>query len=178
MLMSQYKIILPSDYDMNIIRNRVKNNGYKTDGFPGLSFKLYLITVKGENNNIYNSYAPLYLWKETEGLNKFLFDGFYDNIIQSFGWQNVEINIPLINAVEELKNIKYVFEVKGNINQQISLKTIKQEIINLMPNIDESKYIVAYNPNTWQYQIFYFLEDLDKIGQENGVIYQVLHISL
>jgi len=33
MIATQYKIILPSDYDMDIIRNRVKNNGHKTDGF-------------------------------------------------------------------------------------------------------------------------------------------------
>lgn len=33
MLLTQYKIKLPSDYDMDIIRTRVKNNGHKTDGF-------------------------------------------------------------------------------------------------------------------------------------------------
>lgn len=47
MLATQYKIILPSDYDMNIIKERVRKNGPKTDGFPGLKFKLYLITEKG-----------------------------------------------------------------------------------------------------------------------------------
>jgi len=33
MIASQYKIVLPSNYDMDIIRQRVKDNGYKTDGF-------------------------------------------------------------------------------------------------------------------------------------------------
>lgn len=47
MIASQYKIILPSDYNMDIIRKRVQDNGYKTDGFYGLKFKLYLITEKG-----------------------------------------------------------------------------------------------------------------------------------
>lgn len=40
MIASQYKIVLPSDYDMGIIRQRVKVNGHKTDGFYGLKFKL------------------------------------------------------------------------------------------------------------------------------------------
>lgn len=52
MIATQYKIILPTDYDMNIIKDRVKINGYKTDGFEGLKFKLYLITEKGMINNI------------------------------------------------------------------------------------------------------------------------------
>ena len=32
----QYKITLPNDYDMTIIRERVENNGFKTDGFQDL----------------------------------------------------------------------------------------------------------------------------------------------
>lgn len=84
MIGMQYKIILPKDYDIEIIRKRVKQNGYKTDGFQGLNFKAYLITEAGENKNLYNSYAPLYIWNNHEGMNKFIFDGFYDNILESF----------------------------------------------------------------------------------------------
>lgn len=58
MIATQYKIILPSDYDMSIIKDRVKNNGYKTDGFEDLKFKLYLTTEKGKNQNLQNSYCP------------------------------------------------------------------------------------------------------------------------
>ena len=38
----QYKITLPNDYDMTIIRERVENNGFKTDGFQDLLLKAYL----------------------------------------------------------------------------------------------------------------------------------------
>ncbi len=33
MIGMQYKVILPKDYDIRIIRERVKKNGHKTDGF-------------------------------------------------------------------------------------------------------------------------------------------------
>lgn len=46
MIAMQYKILLSDDYDMDNIRQRVKNNGYKTDGFQDLMFKAYLIKVK------------------------------------------------------------------------------------------------------------------------------------
>jgi hypothetical protein len=47
----QYKIILPKNYDMDIIRKRVQDNGNKTDGFPDLLFKAYLMTETDENGN-------------------------------------------------------------------------------------------------------------------------------
>ena len=42
MLAMQYKIQLPDDFDMNLIRQRVRENGTKTDGFQDLIFKAYL----------------------------------------------------------------------------------------------------------------------------------------
>ena len=42
MIMMQYKVKLPNDFDMNKIRKRVQENGFKTDGFEDLFFKAYL----------------------------------------------------------------------------------------------------------------------------------------
>src|SRR5574342_111980 len=126
MLATQYKITLPSDYDMQIIKDRVKNNGHKTDGFDDLKFKLYLVTEKGINNNIQNSYCPLYLWKNSNGLNKFLFNGFYDNILKSFGWQRVNVGIPLIDTTtSKIKENKYLFHITEEIKPQGSLNNLK-----------------------------------------------------
>lgn len=178
MIATQYKIILPSNYDMNIIKDRVKNNGHKTDGFEDLKIKLYLITEKGENNNLQNSYCPLYIWKDSKGLNKFLFDGFYDNIITSFGWQKVNLGIPLIDTTtQDFKNIKYIFEVTKEITPKESLKNLKDEIDKDMPKLYDVEYVVIYNPDKWKYSIFYFIEDLSKVKAEKGIIYNVLHIS-
>lgn len=177
MIASQYKITLPGNYDMDIIKNRVKDNGYKTDGFHGLKFKLYLITEKGINNNMQNSYSPLYLWKDSEGLNKFLFEGFYDNILTSFGWQNVNIGVPLIDTTtERIKGAKFLFEVVGEIEQKESLNNFKESIKDAIPKID-AEYVIIYNPDKWKYHVFYFIDDLEKVKTEKGVIYTILHIS-
>lgn len=178
MIASQYKITLPCDYDMDIIKTRVENNGYKTDGFYGLKFKLYLITKKGENNNLHNSYAPLYLWKDSEGLNKFLFNGFYDNIITSFGWQQINIGIPLIDTTTcKITDIKYLFEITRDIDPQGSLNNFKDRINEEFPKIKNAEYIVIYNPDKWKYTVFYFINDLNKIKEEKGIIYNILHVS-
>jgi len=50
----------------------------------------------------------LYLWKDSEGLNKFLFEGYYDNIITSFGWQKVNVGVPLIDTTtQRIKGKKF-----------------------------------------------------------------------
>lgn len=177
MIASQYKITLPADYDMNIIRKRVKDNGYKTDGFDGLKFKLYLITEKGENNNFQNSYCPLYLWKGCEGLNKFLFEGFYDNILTSFGWQSVNIGVLLFDTTtEKIKDANFLFEVVRDIEPQEGLKNFKTRIKDEIPKI-QGEYVIIYNPDQWKYHVFYFIDDLEKVKTEKGTIYTILHIS-
>lgn len=178
MIATQYKITLPSDYDMNIIKDRVKNNGYKTDGFDDLKFKLYLITEKGKNDSLQNSYCPLYLWKDSNGLNKFLFNGFYDNIIKSFGWQQVNVGIPLIDKTTyKIKDIQYIFEIKREIPPQESLNNLKDIIEKDIPKIANAEYIVIYNPEKWKYNVFYFIDDLSNVKGEKGIVYNILHIS-
>lgn len=178
MISSQYKITLPSDYDMTIIKDRVKNNGHKTDGFEGLKFKLYLITEKNKNNNMQNSYSPLYLWKDTNGLNKFLFNGFYDNILNSFGWQKVNIGITLLDTTtSKINDIKYLFETTRDIPPQRSLTNFTDMVKENLPKIENAEYVVIYNPDSWKYTAYYFIDDLDKVKSENGTIYDILHIS-
>lgn len=178
MIATQYKITLPNDYDMNIIRERVRNNGFKTDGFDDLKFKLYLITEKGINRNLQNSYSPLYLWKDTNGLNKFLFKGFYDNILNSFGWQRVNIGIPLINTTTfPIKEYNYLFRIAREIVPQESLNNLSEKIEKDLPMMEGTEYLVLYNPEKWQYEVFYFLNDPSLIKEMDGVIYQILHIS-
>lgn len=80
----QYKIILPDDYKLSRIRNRVKKNELKTNKFPNLLFKAYLISEKVQGA-ISNSYSPLYVWKNSDEINQFIFGGFYDITIRDFG---------------------------------------------------------------------------------------------
>jgi hypothetical protein len=178
MITTQYKIILPSDYDMNIIKERVTNNGHKTDGFDDLKFKLYLITEKGINHNLQNSYSPLYLWKNHNGLNKFLFEGYYDNILTSFGWQQVQVGIPLIDPPFDISRYKYLFHFTKPISSQESMHNAKEEMLKNIPTIKDAEYMLTYNPDKWEYDVFYFLSDVSNLIEgKQGVVYTILHIS-
>ncbi|WP_174733273.1 DUF4865 family protein [Mesobacillus harenae] len=178
MIAAQYKIILPGDYDMNIIKERVRENGYKTDGFEDLKFKFYLVTEKGIDYNFQNSYCPLYLWKDSNGLNEFLFNGFYDNIIHSFGWQRVNVGIPLIDTTtSQIIKSKYLYQMTGEIQPQQSLNNLRDQLKEVIPTIENTEYILIYNPDKWVYDVFYFLNDLSNLNDMNGSIYTILHVS-
>ncbi|MED2792164.1 DUF4865 family protein [Bacillus wiedmannii] len=181
MIGMQYKVILPKDYDMEIIKKRVKDNGYKTDGFQELNFKAFLITEAGKDGNFYNCYAPLYIWNGHEGMNKFIFEGYYDNILQSFGWQQINIGVPfVVNLSDDFKKCKYVVEYVGSISQKNSLIGTQFNIFNKnVQNTENCKgNVIVYNSDKWGYSQFEFYEVKPEIEEIEGItIYEVLHIS-
>ena len=177
MIGMQYKITFPADYNMGIIRKRVRDNGCKTDGFLGLKYKFYLIQEKGVDS-FEHVYAPLYLWEQEKGMNKFLFEGFYDNIIKAFGWQHVNIGIPLLTDFRDnfLKS-RYVLETTGNIEPELSLSKVTDRIKRVAEEEREiTGRVCIYNPDKWGYSLFSFCKDRPE-RLENRSIYQILHIS-
>jgi hypothetical protein len=98
-LAKQYTIKLPADYDMEIIRRRVRERGGAFDAFPGLVFKAFLITERAAGATA-NRYAPFYVWRDTTGTNEFLFGAGFAALQGSFGrpliehWVPVELSLP------------------------------------------------------------------------------------
>jgi hypothetical protein len=89
-----YRITLPADYDMGIIRNRVATRGHLLDGFEGLGQKAYLIRERGDGSTAgpgagvgspVNEYAPFYLWNTPQGMNRFMWDGGFRHVTEDFG---------------------------------------------------------------------------------------------
>jgi len=91
MIAMQYSFCLPADYDMTIIRHRVATKGARTDRYPGLVFKAYLVADRSEGPATReNLYAPFYVWEDNEGLNRFLEDPAFGFLTDSFGWPSIQ----------------------------------------------------------------------------------------
>jgi hypothetical protein len=167
----QYKVKLPNDYDMNIIKKRVHENGTKTDGFPGLLFKAYLII----DEPLKKEYSPLYIWKDYKGMNQFIFEGFYDNILSSFGWQHINIAMPLqVDISNRIISAKYILEIENTIDEtnHMSVPTFS------INDQDSLGKVIVYNPDKWKYVEFYFYDTIPNDLKENGFIYKILHVSI
>lgn len=174
MIAMQYKINLPDSYDMNIIRHRVSSNGEKTDGFPDLIFKAYLIAEKDDRLESSNEYSPLYLWKDNEGMNQFIFNGFYDNILKTFGWQKINIGVPLLlDMYENFSKSRFALEIEKEI-----LEMPTMERMSFSQKFEEcTGKILIYNPDKWKYAEYYFFETLPE-KELPFKIYKILHLSI
>jgi hypothetical protein len=93
-LVKQYTIKLPADYDMDIIRHRVCQNGSRFDAWPGLAFKAFLISERARGATV-NRYAPFYVWHDTAGTNEFLYGDGFAALEGSFGRPLIEHWIAL-----------------------------------------------------------------------------------
>lgn len=175
MIAMQYKILLPNDYDMDKIYERVIRNGKKTDGFQDLLFKAYLVAERGSALNSCNEYSPLYLWKDSNGMNKFIFNGFYDNILNSFGWQKINIGIPLLcDMGSDFSDAKYVLEVENPVEPMQRMKSMDFSL----DAVDKcAGKVLIYNPDKWRYVEYYFFTFMPK-DYPNAKTYRILHISM
>ncbi|MDO3411865.1 DUF4865 family protein [Saccharibacillus sp. CPCC 101409] len=176
MIAMQYKIAFPDDYDMNLIRQRVEHNGAKTDGFQDLLFKAYLIADKSRSPKSANEYSPLYLWADSGGMNRFLFDGFYDNILNSFGWQKVQIGVPLnCELTPHFAESRFVAEIEHEIRP-----VGRMERMEFSPEPDGcTGKMLIYNPDKWRYAEYFFSANKPELpASPDASVYEVLHLSL
>lgn len=93
MLATQYSFTLPADYDMERIEQRIRANGHRLNGFEGLAMKLYLYARKDDPEcaSELNLYAPLYLWRNVTGINRFLKSEGFAALSAQFGRPRVDV---------------------------------------------------------------------------------------
>lgn len=85
MLMSQYAFVLPADYPMRAVRERIAARGPEFDTLPGLGWKAFLVREKGVAGATDNQYAPLYFWPAAPALTEFLLGERFAGVSDAFG---------------------------------------------------------------------------------------------
>ena len=183
MIAMQYNIVLPSDYDMSIIVNRIRENGNKTDGFTNLKMKAYLLAEKSKYDNCENQYAPFYLWEKVDGMNQFLLGGPFNNIIHSFGRPVVHNWVVLHEYVVKCASARYAAVQTVPLASLFDCETLlayeRKHFENCINNPATAAYITAYNPYCWELCRFHMASDFEALAEDMraGLIYDVYHIS-
>ncbi|KVG64354.1 DUF4865 family protein [Burkholderia pseudomultivorans] len=95
MLTASYVHRLPADYDLEIIRARVRERGRRWDDAPELLFKGFLLREAGRYGATENAYASLYLWRDDRAFAQFVTDGRYRVVTDSFGRAPIEVQVAL-----------------------------------------------------------------------------------
>ncbi|MBR8158308.1 DUF4865 family protein [Burkholderia cenocepacia] len=95
MLTAYYVHRLPADYDLDIIRNRVRERGRLWGDTPDLLFKGFLLREAGRHGATENGYASFYLWRNEQAFARFVTDGRYRVVTDSFGRAPIDTQVAL-----------------------------------------------------------------------------------
>ena len=189
MIAMQYSIKLPADYDIEIIRRRIKGKGPAFNGMPGLVQKSFLYNESGLdwlNEPTFNEYAPFYVWQSAEAMQGFLFSDKFETLVQSFGrpqvrtWQVLEfsrsgdLDYPAFAlretiAVPDSTSLPQLIETERDIHRQ----AIKQDNLH--------SHVVALDVDRWEvvrFSIWRAPELEAKPGTPNFHSYQLLYLAV
>ncbi|WP_344618454.1 DUF4865 family protein [Dactylosporangium salmoneum] len=173
MIAMQYELTLPADYDMGIIRERVRRGGHALDDRPGLGIKAYLIRTKGVGGSPVNQYAPFYLWNSADAMAHFLVGGGgFHNIVRDFGrppvrhWTGVAAiegparGAPVRSATRTVAPLAW--------GQELSAPVAR-------PGLHTAA--VAFDPHRWELVRIALWASDEPEDPEATERYEVLHVS-
>ena len=158
MIIMQYGFTFPADYDMSIIERRIQDNGSKLDGFPGLLLKAFLFS-RSDDVSLgakENRYTPLYVWKNTEAMTRFLQSPSFVRLTQDFGW-------PRINTWQALR-IPKVKDVRNKPFWAITQQQIVQH--SALSELNMNGQLCGWDVCQWQLLDITFLET-PRQGEDN-----------
>ncbi len=191
--MMQYPITLPRDYDMQIIRDRVRSAGSVLDGRKGLLFKAYGIREHGVDGSPVNQYAPFYVWSSASAAAEFLAGerALFPRVIESFGRPRIRTWLPVAGRKGPLSG-----EDVSTATHWLRRLPAAEDLIKASSRLAEDvaalsalpivhRAVAGIDPNTWEATLFVTsasrLPDQDGGGGEgDGVTtdrFQVLHLS-
>lgn len=178
----QYTIPLPADYDMGIIRERVARNGHRLDAFPGLGLKAYLMRARGGPESVANDYAPFYLWADTAGMARFLWqrEGF-GAVVAGFGrpavrhWTGAAVRRGTSALTAGRFARRWDAMLPADEDPQAAVAALVDEAADLAARPGVALAAAAVDASTWAGMLFALMEAPEVAP--GGTLREVLHLS-
>jgi hypothetical protein len=182
-LIMQYPITLPADYDMDVIRARVRTRGQVLDDRAGLICKAYCIREVGVFGSPISQYAPFYLWGDATAAAEFLWHGAgFDGVVRDFGRPQVRTWVPEIRMLgpAPASSVTHAVLHTTAIPADADLVQVAERLAARIGKRGQDTHthlaLGGIDPRTWQTVEFATLADLDQADAAETV-YTVLHIS-
>ncbi|WP_199855861.1 DUF4865 family protein [Burkholderia metallica] len=180
MLTAYYVHRLPADYDLDIIRDRVRERGRLWDDTPELVFKGFLLREAGRYGATENGYASLYLWRNEQAFAGFVTDGRYRVVTDSFGRAPIDVQVALDARKGSASTARFVLLEAVDIPADADLDaTLAQEIARNREAAARQGVVaaaVSVDPLRWRLtRIRVSEQEPDDSGA--GTVYQVMHLA-
>jgi hypothetical protein len=184
MITMQYRIALPADYDMNIIRRRIEERGHLTDDFPHLAFKAYLYADRRASHTKapQNLYAPFYLWHNKDGMNAFLGGAGFAGVVESFGRPVVQTwSVWRAQVAHDLSVAMCATREIATIPAHSTLSSVRDaEDASAQADLERGALaaISAYDPTSWTLLRFRIWRNpVNRPASHDADVYEIGHVS-
>jgi hypothetical protein len=184
MLLMQYRITLPSDYDMGVVRTRVATTGHLLDVYPGLGAKAFLIREKGVDGATANEYAPFYLWADSAGAASFLWSGVgFTAIVRDFGRPTVQtwVGGTSRSAHADPTAARYAVRSTRALGADVDVVTAAAaaDARSAAAVQDPGVLLAAYgvDPQRWELVTFTLHAERPAQVPAEAAVFQVLHVA-
>lgn len=186
MIAMHYRFVLPADYDMSIIRRRVKEKGHFLDHHQPLLFKAYLCAFRDDpvTRGQENLYAPFYLWQDTQGMSDFIRGAGFRGVVNAFGWPTVRTWPAVLAGVQSslVAEANHATQEMVTIPPFYPLATIQQEEREwaeaMVLGQGATLALSAFEPTTWSLARFCLWSALPAIAAGAVQAFHLLHLSL
>ncbi|MEU8845192.1 DUF4865 family protein [Streptomyces sp. NPDC048564] len=176
----QYRITLPADYDMEIIRRRVASKGHLLDDWQGLGLKAYLIRERGVHGSPGNEYAPFYLWHTVAGMNAFLWGGPFQGIADDFGRPSVRQWTVLAREGAAPSHARVAALRRQQVPDGLQLTDLAANAARETERLadEDGAVLAAAAVDTSRWELIHFSLWDNDTPKADGDVYEVLHLSV
>ncbi|MER5519384.1 DUF4865 family protein [Streptomyces sp. NPDC002763] len=177
----QYELTLPADYDMGIVRDRVARVGHLLDDWDGLGFKTYLLRERGVHGSPVNQYAPFYLWNTMEGMNRFLWGGAFQGLVNDFGRPEARQWSGLAYEEGGAAGARAAFAVRRRepVPDGAELSGLMADVVRETRRVagEDGAVLAAAAVDTARWELVHFSLWAHDTPKAEGDVFQVLHLS-
>jgi Domain of unknown function (DUF4865) len=177
----QYEIALPTDYDMQYIRDRVAATARTGEELPGLELKAYLIQDRHAGAPR-NQYAPFCLWTDVAAAGRFLWGGGpFGEVVKDFGRPQVHSWLAAHHAAGPAHALLpgWAVRVIRPLPADLALdQAVPEAVAQFIDRTTRSTHtlVLAVDPTAWTVCEFTLRVDRPEPSPD-GCVYQVLHVS-
>ncbi|WP_238149844.1 DUF4865 family protein [Dyella jiangningensis] len=177
----QYSFTLPADYDMAIIRRRIAEKGPSLDHFDGLHLKAYLHATAGEHARD-NLYAPFYVWRDSEAMQRFLGSAGFQSLTQAFGWPSIRCwQVWDAYLPPHARQARFASRDIHPIVPHTALDALRNVARDALQHDVEHRAlagVTAFEPTTWSWMSFRLFDETPSFAAANArQWYGVGHVS-
>lgn len=184
MIAMQYCFVLPADYDMTIIENRIKTRAPLLDGLPGLRLKAYAFARQNapELHSQNNLYAPFYVWQDADSMVQFLASPAFAGLTRDFGRPSVQSwAVTHANIGPQAKQALYASSLIRPIDALAEMTTKSHGFERNASPVQQQDIVAeieAIEPRNWTRVRFEMRRTPPAIAEGQGQNYNIGYVSL